>query len=278
MSEENNYIESIPEEYRDVPSIKEAGSMDNLLKGYVNLETKMGTAVFKPGDDADEEQWNSFYGKVNELAPGLTRVPTKDDDEKGWNSIYSKLGRPDDVSGYNVPEIKMGDDGVLDQSQYADDFKKVSHELGITGKQFTGLMNWIGQRTVDRLDAGTQKRDEVMAGLKKEWGDGTDARIKRVNELIMEQGGKEAYESIGELGNNPYLIKMLDKMADTLMDESSLERQGPAGDIATRTAIEDEISTLKKNAAFLDRKDPDHQRTVERVNALYEKLETFKAA
>lgn len=276
MSEENNYLDSIPEEYREVPSIKEAGSMENLLKQHVNLEQKMGTGVFAPGQGADDEQWNKFYNKVNDIAPGLTRIPVSEDDE-GWNAVYNKLGRPEDATGYETPQINISDNEALDQSDYEEAFKEVSHSLGLSGKQYAGIMKWIGDRTVEKMSAGAQARDEAVNALKSEWGDATDARIERVKELIGKFGGEGVGQALGELGNNPQVLMMLDKMADSIMEEKSLENYGGGG-ADQRSDIEAEIATLRQNDAFLNNKNPDHDRVVKRVNALYEKLETYKAA
>jgi hypothetical protein len=252
--------------------------LENLLNQHVNLEKKMGTAVFSPGEDADADQMNAFYERVNALAPGLTRIPDSDDAE-GINALYGKLGRPNEAAGYEVPEIKYGADGkVLDQGEYVEDFRQFAHENNITGSQFKKMLTWFGERTVNNLEAAAENRDKLMGELRTQWGDATDARISRVEQLVKDQGGEEAVAALGNLANNPVVLNMLDKMADAMMEENSLGNMGPAGDAATRQSIEDDIATLKNNEAFLDRKHADHERTVKRVDALYEKLGQYKAA
>jgi len=278
MSEENTYIESIPEEYREVPSIRDAGSMENVIKQFVNMETKMGNSLSFPTEDADDEQMNAFYSKVQERAAGLTRIPA-DDDAEGWAGLHGKLGMPKEAGDYSLPEIKYGDDGkMLDQGKYGEAFRDEAHKLGLSGKQFTGIMSYFGNQTVENMTTASEAHDTAMATLKEEWGDATDARVARVQELVREQGGDEVVNAMGDLGNNPAVLMMLDKMADALMEENSLGNQGPSGDAATRSAIEDEVATLKGNEAYMDRKHPDHERTVQRVDALYKKLEGFQKA
>lgn len=274
MADEDEYINSIPEAYRDVESIRDAGSMENLLNQHVNLEKKMGTAVFSPGEDADDEQWGSFYNKVNELAPGLTRIPDGDDLE-GFGKLYSKLGRPDGSEGYEIPEIKYNDK-ALDQGDVMDGFREEAHKMGLSGAQFKGIINYFGGETVKQMETADQARTDLMGELTNEWGDATDSRLQRISELVTEQGGEEALAALGELRRNPIILNMLDKMADSMMEEGSLGNLGPAGDAATRAGIEDEIATLKANEAFLDNKNTEHGRTVSRIDALYKKLETFK--
>ena len=277
MSDEPQYIDSIPEQYRETPSIRDAGSMEALLQQHVNLEQKMGNSLSFPGDDADDDQLNEFYSKVNERAPGLTRIPT-DDDADSWKALYGKLGRPDTADGYTLPEIEYGDGDnkqKLDQGKYGEGFRAKAHELDLSGKQFTGIMQYFGDETIANMETAKEAHDATMATLKAEWGDATDSRVARVQALVKEQGGDEAANAFGDIGNNPAVLMMLDKMADALMEESSLPGKGPAGEAATRSAIEDDIATLKNNEAFMDRKHADHERTVNRVNSLYEKLETF---
>jgi hypothetical protein len=139
-------------------------------------------------------------------------------------------------------------------------------------------MDWIGNRTVEKMGMSAGKRDEVMQELNKEWGDSTNARVERVKDVIEKFGGEGAAEALGDLGNNPIVLKMMDAMADTLMGEGSLDNDTMNAPAERRSEIEAEIATLRENDAFLNNKNPDHDRVVRRVNALYEKLDTYKAA
>lgn len=280
MSDEPQYIDSIPEEYREVASIRDAGSMENLLKQHVNLESKLGNSISFPTDDADEEQLNNFYTKVQERAAGLTRIPSDGDDE-GWSGFYNKLGRPAEAGEYKLPEIKYdanGEEKALDQGSYGEGFREQAHKLGLTGKQFTGIMQYFGEKTLENMAGKDEAYNAAMDELRSDWGDATDARVERIQALVLEQGGEDAVAGFGDIGNNPAVLKMLDKVAEAMGDDKGLGPSGPVGDAATRSAIEDDIATLKANEAYMDRKHPDHERTVSRVNALYEKLEKFKVA
>ena len=274
----NDYLSSIPEEYREVPSIRDAGSMDALLKQHVNLETKMGNSLSFPGEDADDEQMSAFYTKIQERAGGLTRIPSGDD-EKEWADFYSKSGMPKESGDYTMPEIKYGEDGkFLDQGKYGEEFRAHAHKMGLSAKQFTGIMSYFGNQTVNNMETRTQEHDAAMTALRNEWGDATDARVARVQKLVADNGGDEAIAGFGDIGNNPAVLMMLDKLATATMEEGSLGKQGGSGDAATRSGIEDEIATLKGNSAYMDRKNPDHDRTVSRVNSLFERLEKYKEA
>jgi len=276
MSDEE-YISSIPEEFREVPSIKEAGSMENLLKQHVNLEQKMGTAIFKPGDGADDEQMSAFYNKVNDLAPGLTRIPTAEDDEQGWGSLYAKLGRPEDASGYEADKVMYGDQDIS-LTEYSEPFKEAAHSLGLSSGQYKGIIKFLGDKTIERLEAADQRNDELMKGLRGEWGDATQARIERATDLVSKFGGEGAADAMGELGNNPVVLAMLDKLADALGEESSLDNYSTGKSAERASELEAEISTLRGNAAFMDKKNPEHKSVVDRINMLSEKLHKIKQA
>lgn len=279
MTEENNeYIQMIPEEYREVPTVRDAGSLDNLLQGYVNLEQKLGNAVIPPASDADAETWDKFYNRVNDVAPGLVRLPTG---EEGWDSVYNKLGRPESPDEYVMPEIKTADGKTFKPPENIGELREHAHKMGMTGKQFAGMMEYFANRTVAQQEAAQRAIEETMGTLRREWGDATEARTLRAQEVVRKFAGDKADEVInafGELGNNPQVLMLLDRIAEATMEEGSLSRQTPGGDAATRASIEDEIAELRSRNAFMDRKDPDHQRIIDRINALYERLEQYKAA
>ena len=114
MSEESEaYIASLPEAYRETPTIRDAGSLDNLLQGYVNLEQKMGTSLSFPSEDADPDQVSAFNKKVMENASHLTLIPDADDEE-GMTAFYNKLGRPAEFAAYEGAEVKDGAGNVHD--------------------------------------------------------------------------------------------------------------------------------------------------------------------
>lgn len=271
---EEEYIESIPESYRENETIKNAGSMENLLEGYVNLEKKMGDSLFFPGDDADDTQKAEFYTKIMDRADGLTRIPANDD-EKGMAAFYNKLGRPDEHAGYEVPEVKDHEGKVIESDEMVEGFKEFAHGIGLNKTQFSKIIEHFGGITANNLETAGKAQTELINKLKTEWGDGTDARIARIQGLVTEFGGDAAISELS-LEQNPGMLAMLDKFADAMGEEHTLDKSTTQQNAATRQTIEDDIATLKANEAFMDSKHTDHKRTVERVNALYEKLSGYK--
>jgi hypothetical protein len=251
--------------------------MENLLEGYVNLEKKMGDSLFFPGEDADDTQRAAFNAKVMERAQGLTLIPA-DDDEVGRAAFYGKLGRPDEFAGYEVPEIKDHEGNIIGSDDHVEAFKEFAHGIGLNNAQFSKTMEFFGGITANNLETADKSRTELEATLRKDWGDGTEARLSRVHNLVAESKHSDAALAELSLKQNPGIVAMLDEFADAMGEEHSLGNTTTQIGAETRQTIEDQIATLKKNDAFMDSKHTDHQRTVERVNSLYEKLNKYKEA
>ena len=113
----NGFMEMIPEELREHPSLAPIKDVGNLARSYVNAQRLIGSdKVPLPANPTDED----------------------------LDNIYSKLGRPEDASGY-----KIATDGNIITEEVATQYADVAHKLRLTPEQANGILEYykgtIGQ-------------------------------------------------------------------------------------------------------------------------------------
>ena len=120
----------LPEELREAGSLKDIPDVGTLAKAYVDAQSYIGGSIRIPGQDAGEEAWSDFKGKLNGI-PGLGTIPTPESPQEDWASFYNKLGRPENADGYSIdrPENLPGDP----EAEQA--FLEKMHEVGLNNKQ-----------------------------------------------------------------------------------------------------------------------------------------------
>jgi hypothetical protein len=90
-------------------------------------------------------------------------------DDPAWADVWKTLGRPDDPKGYDIP-LPEGDDGA-----FADAFRPVAHELGLSTTQVTKLAEWFNG-LADQ--SATLNAEAARADLQKEWGGQLQANME----------------------------------------------------------------------------------------------------
>jgi hypothetical protein len=167
-----------------------------------------------------------------------------------------------------------------------DEFKKFAHDLGLTKKQFDGLMTKHAEivskeipEMFDRYIVGVQEKalgelrgifkteDAVQAAV-------SDARFFWDTYADKNEDGTVSaadLEALDRIGNNPVLIKVLAKAAKHLKEDKSFQ------DDAQTLAGAEDVATLMKQPAYFNAEHPDHKRVVARVMKYHEAQARAKA-
>ena len=213
-SANNSLISGLQDEdnrrYAETKGLK---SMDDMVKSYRNLETKLGQGLqMKPeGENGDftPEQWTEF-GK--------------------------KVGAPESADHYEFhrPEVP---DYVSYDEPLEDGFRKVSHKYKLTKAQAAGVHKEMTEMLVNQQLQGREQIGQLAGRahreLEREWG-GAESPVYQEKTRAAFQNIKstpgllEAYEQAGLLvrngnGYNPTssaLVMHHAQMADATMKES----------------------------------------------------------
>ena len=106
----NSFMEMIPEELREHPSLSANKRCCNLARSYVNAQRLIGS----------------------DKVP-LPKNPTEED----LDNIYSKLGRPETPQGYELPV-----DGNVITEEVASAYADIAHNLRLTPQQAQGVLDY----------------------------------------------------------------------------------------------------------------------------------------
>ena len=247
----SEFLQQLPEEIRDHPSLQSINDVGNLGLSFVNAQRLIG---------ADKIP--------------LPKNPTEDD----LNNIYTKLGKPEQPSGY---EIKA--DGQILTEGDVNTYTDIAHKLGLSKTQANGILDYyrssIQQTTEAMSKDSEQQRQQIEQSLKAEWGADFDAKVSQANRAVADIAGQDLLDMVlqdgTKVGNHPAFIKAFANFADfktsvtkedTISENSVNYRMSPA-DAKSR------IDTIMndKSHAYWDRKNPvAREKAVKEVQDLYE--------
>ena len=249
----SEFLQQLPEEIREHPSLQSINDVGNLGLSYVNAQRLIG---------ADKIP--------------LPKNPTEDD----LNNIYSKLGRPEQPSGYAI----QADGQILTETD-VNTYTDIAHKLGLSKTQASGILDYyrssIQQTTEAMSKDSEQQRQQIEQTLKAEWAPDYDAKVTQANRAVADIAGQDLLDMTlqdgTKVGNHPAFIKAFSNFAafknsvtkeDTISENSVNYRMSPA-DAQSRI---DSIMNDKSHA-YWDRKNPiARTKAVQEVNDLYEML------
>ena len=249
----SEFLQQLPEEIRDHPSLQSINDVGNLGLSYVNAQRLIG---------ADKIP--------------LPKNPTEDD----LNNIYTKLGKPEQPSGY---EIKA--DGQILTEGDVNTYTDIAHKLGLSKTQANGILDYyrssIQQTTEAMSKDSEQQRQQIEQSLKAEWGADFDAKVSQANRAVADIAGEDLLDMVlqdgTKVGNHPAFIKAFASFADfknsvtkedTISENSVNYRMSPADAKAKIDTIMND-----KSHAYWDRKNPvARDKAVKEVQDLYEML------
>ena len=247
----SEFLQQLPEEIRDHPSLQSINDVGNLGLSFVNAQRLIG---------ADKIP--------------IPKNPTEDD----LSNIYSKLGRPDEPSGYAI----QADGQILTEGD-VNTYTDIAHKLGLSKAQANGILDYyrssIQQTTEAMSKEAQQEKQMIEESLKAEWGANYDAKVNQANRAVADIAGEDLLNMVLEdgtkVGNHPAFIKAFANFADfktsvtkedTISENSVNYRMSPADAKAKIDTIMND-----KSHAYWDRKNPvAREKAVKEVQDLYE--------
>jgi hypothetical protein len=240
---------ALPEDIRDNPSFAKFNDVTSLASSYVNLQSHLGRdKIAKPVTDSD------------------------------WDDVYEFLGRPESADKY---EIELPE-GLPDEiaSQFNDEtlssFKQEAHKLGLNAEQVKRLVAWQAGNMSNQHESYKGIIDQSMeqgeSALRQEWGRAYDQNLGFARKAFNEYGGDALaakMESSG-LGNDPDVLKAFANIAKTTMADKDLAGPSSGTHMAlTPEEARSEASTIMSHPAYTDRRHPEHNSMVKKVQGLF---------
>ena len=245
----NGFMEMIPEELREHPSLAPIKDVGNLARSYVNAQRLIGSdKVPLPANPTDED----------------------------LDNIYSRLGRPEDASGYEIAT-----DGTLITEEVASAYADVAHKLRLTPEQANGILEYykgtIGQTEEEMQQIAAQQAEETAAELRREWGRAFEDKVALAKDVVDQFAGSEILQMRLEdgtmIGNHPAFIKAFAAIGDfksTVTSEDTIS-DGAVNRQFTPAQAQAEVDAIMndKTHPYWDRKNPvARDRAVQRMQDL----------
>lgn len=227
--DDNNWLESIPEELRGASFIKpgddgKAKPLSQVVADLNDAAQYMGNSLRIPGPDAGEDKWKEFHTKVQERVPGLMPTPNLEDPES-LNATFGKLGRPEGAEGYKTPE------GVDLPAEQLGELKALAFKANMTQRQFTDyLSNWTEANQTAQQQAAA-KHQEAISALQGEWGAAYEERVGQVADFLKTNSATPPYvlEALAA-GNLPAdQVRWLHSLAEAVGNEDGQFHQQESG-------------------------------------------------
>tara|TARA_R100001086_G_scaffold34927_2_gene15800 strand:+ start:2672 stop:3466 length:795 start_codon:yes stop_codon:yes gene_type:complete len=242
-----NFIDTLPEDLRAEPSLKNIMDVGNLAKSYVHAQRMIGSdKIPLPGKSASDED---------------------------WSLVYDKLGRPTDANGYQItlPET-FGEENM-------EIFKKAAYDAGLNSKQAAAMAEMLGGQLNNaseqyKTNAENLAHESEME-LRKEYGQAFKQKMQKAYQAAEYFAGENADILELELadgrmlGDHPEVARMFVSLSE-LIQEDNVE--GKAQD-AVMTPIEAsrELAELQaEGSPYWLKNHPQHDSYVERVKQLFE--------
>ncbi len=196
----------------------------------------------------------------------ILKFPTSDDDTEAYDAIYNRLGRPEEVSGYEI-EALAKDNPLADVDQL-NALTEIAHQGGVSKDTWNKIVStFYDQSSADKetLDQKMQERqEEYTAAMEKEWGDAYDTKAARLQSELKERAADGFFDLAKDmpwLFDHPAFVKTIDNFIQANSEDGAPKSAGVSGNAPmtpaeAQAAINQMDSDPAKMAIFRDQSHP----------------------
>ena len=223
--------------------------------------------------DSAEQMAMGHINAVRMIGADKIAMPQTDED---WRGVYGRLGMPDEANMYTIDTVEGFE--VNEEQQNA--FKEFAHGQGLSQNQIQALATWDMERQTSAGTASEESSkaalDEATNGLKAEWGEAHEQNVNiaaRTAAEFMGDEGKAFFENAKidgiPAGEHPALLKLFHSVGKGMMESNKLEGIANEGK-QTPQEIQDDISSAMGHPAYSDKRHPEHNSLMRKVQGLFE--------
>ncbi len=252
--------------------------LSEALQGFDKMDQLTALGVTDSNDLA-----NRFL-EANKTISSTQRAPVKDASTQDWGEFWNANGRPAEAETYKVP-----DTGGAPLKEVLAGIRPDAHAAGLTEAQWNAVTGAASAKSSAQQEALTQQigatREQWRAEVKAQYGDQADARIAQAQRTFDTWKANDPrlaniLEATG-LGDHPYLIDLMVKAGDFYGDDKVPTNTGTVNQVAGSPQQEmqkfanlaAEGRSLAMNDAFMDRKSPEHEATLNNWWAIQKDLQ-----
>jgi hypothetical protein len=243
-----SFLESLPEDLRNEPSLRTFTDPSALAKSYVSAQRLIGSdKIGKPQSSWTSDQWGEFYAAA---------------------------GRPEGPNGYELQVDKgVFGDGSLEGLRTA------AHEAGLNGTQAQRMAEFL-QTSVTNIQRGFEEqadslRQEGEMELRQEYGKAFEQKVDMARSAAVQFLGNidlldEIQLADGRmLGDHPEVIRMFSRIAEGI-GEDNLEGDPTELIMTPEEASRQLTEVMRRDGPYFDKTHPEHDAYVREATRLFE--------
>tara|TARA_R100000654_G_scaffold27724_4_gene52038 strand:+ start:929 stop:1747 length:819 start_codon:yes stop_codon:yes gene_type:complete len=244
-----NFLESLPEDLRDNPSLRNFTDAGSLAKSYVHARSMIGAdSIGKPQQSWTPDQYAQFYAET---------------------------GRPQSASEYAIDFGVEVADGDLEA------FRQAAFDAGLAPGQAQTIAQYLSNQAQGAYEYNEQSAAQAVDGaiqeLKSEYGQAYEQKTQMAYNAATTLLGKEGLAIFEEvqledgrrLGDHPDIVRMFVNLAEKIGEDSLLGE--PTELIKTPDQAKQELKELMRpGTPYTDSRHPEHDAYVQKAQELFE--------
>jgi hypothetical protein len=183
-------LETIAEERRENETLNRFNNVDDLAKSYIEQRSLDGQSMRIPGPDAGQDDINAFNESLLNKVSYLMHKPDFSNPEQS-NEFYRSLGKPEEISGYTLPE------GIQLPAEVVTEVNQMAFDNNLTDAQTQGIMKHMASMSDQTVENNQNTRIEDMEELAGKWGVTLDARMAAAKKMNDEFYPGRDFDSLG---------------------------------------------------------------------------------
>ena len=258
-------LKALPESIHDWDEVKNSDTPEVFWDRMSNMRKKIGTGLYKPGDDAGKEDVAKFLQKAVDLSNGALLPRPDADNKEAMQALYSAMGRPEEAGGYEFTEL----DGNEINPEYKTFISDLGHSLNLTKAQLKGFDEVFRTRELNTANDATLKFKDELKALNQEWGFAYDQRVhmaKGVAKTFFPHLGESVEFSAPELRAFYSISKQFKSGGKEFSDQNNDGNNFMSPDDASI-----QISEIRNNTKhpYHDSRDPGFKAAKKKMRELY---------
>ncbi len=247
------------------PALADFKDVNGLAKAFLDTKSLVGQSLRVPSKEAGEEDIKKFHEQLMEKVPGLIPAPDITDDEQ-VAMLMKKLGMPEDIDGYEVPEI----DGIDLPDDRIKFMKEVAMNSNLTKNQFKKLSELMLSADKESITEAQTRIQQEIEGLRSEWGAAFESKYSKAIKMAEVTGApKELVQLLVEKKAPVETVKWLDSLVGSLGSEDFQMAVQDAGDGGiTPSEARERANELRNKIHNMSPSDPSYKTTLDKIMAM----------
>jgi len=247
------------------------------------------TKEWAKGVKSPDDLWKMTDNAQSLIGKRPAGVPAPDAPDSEWDKFYAAAGRPEKADGYKFPDVEGLPEG-FDLAPIKSKAADILHGAGLNQKQAEKVFQMFMKAELDAANGNKTQLTEHQKALdaefdkvvKEHFGDKFETAQQVALDFVSKHVPEGLRSAYSEIADNPKALAALiaatnaaHNEIEKVKKEYGVEGKITSGDQSSSESIEDvrkELATLRTSKEAKDFLNPNHKKTMERINELSGKV------